>query len=196
METQALLMTALRAVGVYVLVLIVIRMMGKRTVGNFSAFDLLVAMMIGEVVDEIIYGDVSFLQGAIPIVVVGVLHEANAWLSYWDHGFNWLLEGKPSVVVRDGKFDRKAMRGERMNEKDLMGQLRLEGIDDVREVKLATVEQDGIVSVIRQDWAEPVQKGDLGGAHGKAKHAATGGKSEPPPSKRTDAPRALGESRR
>ena len=81
METQVLLATALRAVGVYVLVLVVVRLMGKRTVGNFSAFDLLVALMIGEVVDEMIYGDVSMLQGAIPIVVVALLHEANAWLS-------------------------------------------------------------------------------------------------------------------
>jgi uncharacterized membrane protein YcaP (DUF421 family) len=57
METQELLLTALRAAAVYVLMLVVIRLMGKRTVGNFTAFDLLVALMLGEIVDEIIYGD-------------------------------------------------------------------------------------------------------------------------------------------
>ena len=64
MDPHELMMTALRALGVYVLMLVVIRALGKRTVGNFSAFDLLVALMLGEVVDEIIYGDVSIAQGA------------------------------------------------------------------------------------------------------------------------------------
>ena len=67
METQELLLTALRAAAVYVLMLVVIRLMGKRTVGNFTAFDLLVALMLGEIVDEIIYGDVTFAQGTQPI---------------------------------------------------------------------------------------------------------------------------------
>ena len=193
METQVLLATALRAAGVYLLVLVVVRLMGKRTVGNFSAFDLLVALMIGEVVDEMIYGDVTMLQGAIPIVVVALLHEANAWLSYWDHGLQWVLEGKPSVIVEDGEFVRKGMRAERMNEKDVMGQLRLQGVDDLREVKLAVVETDGQVSVIRQDWAEPAQKADLGGEHAEQKEEATGGRDDPPPSKRADSPEMLGQ---
>jgi hypothetical protein len=51
METQELLLTALRAAAVYVLMLVVIRLMGKRTVGNFTVFDLLVALMLGEIAD-------------------------------------------------------------------------------------------------------------------------------------------------
>jgi uncharacterized membrane protein YcaP (DUF421 family) len=193
METQVLLMTAVRAVGVYVLVLIVIRLMGKRAVGNFSAFDLLVALMIGEIVDEMIYGDVTFLQGAIPIVVIAVLHEVNAWLSYYGHGLDRLLEGRPSVVVKNGEFERKGMRDERMNEHDVMSQLRLQGIDDLREVKVAAVETDGIMSVIRQEWAEPLQKADLGGKLAEQKEAVTKGKEEPSPRKQTASPDALGQ---
>jgi uncharacterized membrane protein YcaP (DUF421 family) len=193
METQALLMTALRAAGVYLLVLVVVRQMGKRAVGNFSAIDLLVALMIGEVVDEIIYGDVTFWQGAIPIIVVALLHEANAWLSYWGHGLDRVLEGRPSVVVKDGRLQRRGMRAERMNEDDVMGQLRLQGVRDLREVKLAAVEPDGKVSVILQDWAEPVQKGDLGGELGRKKQEATGGQERPPREQQTDSPRLLGQ---
>jgi uncharacterized membrane protein YcaP (DUF421 family) len=64
------MLTAARAAAVSVFMLIVIRALGKRTVGNFSAFDLLVALMLGEVVDEIIYGDVLFTQGAVAIVAM------------------------------------------------------------------------------------------------------------------------------
>jgi uncharacterized membrane protein YcaP (DUF421 family) len=176
MDIEELLMTALRAIAVYVFVLIVIRLMGKRAVGNFSAFDLLVALMIGEIVDELIYGDVTILQGAIPIIVIVLMHEANAWLSFWRRGFSRLLEGTPSVIVKDGEFYRKGMRRERMNEEDVMSQLRLQGGDVLREVKLAIVENDGQVSVIHQPWAMPLQKADLGGEAARQKETATGGK--------------------
>ena len=164
MDTHGILLTAARTAGVYVLMLVVIRLLGKRAVGNFSAFDLLVALMIGEIVDEIIYAEVTFLQGMIPVIVIAALHEINAWLSYYGHGLDWLLEGRPCVIVKEGEFYRRGMRKERMNEADVLAQLRLQGIDDLREVKLAAVENDGIVSVIREEWAEPLQKADLGGA--------------------------------
>ena len=58
-----------------------------------------------------------------------------SWLSYWDHGFDRILEGKPTVIVEDGKLDVKGMRKERMSELDVMSELRLNGIDDIEEVK-------------------------------------------------------------
>jgi uncharacterized membrane protein YcaP (DUF421 family) len=191
METQELLLTALRAAAVYVLMLVVIRLMGKRTVGNFTAFDLLVALMLGEIVDEIIYGDVTFAQGTVAILTIALAKYGIAWLTYWDHGFDALLEGKPTVVVQDGKLQRRGMRKEQMNEKEVLAHLRLQGIDDLREVKLAIVEDDGEVSVIKQDWAENLQKADLGGEYARRKKEETSGEEEPPPSKQTTSKKAL-----
>ena len=161
MDPHELLMTALRALAVYVLMLAVIRTLGKRTVGNFAAFDLLVALMLGEVVDEIIYGDVSFAQGTVAILVIAGAQYVNAWLSYWDHGFDALLEGKPTPIVRDGEMVAEGLRAERINARGVMHELRLQGVDDIAEVKLATIEVDGVVSVIKQDWAQPLRKRDL-----------------------------------
>lgn len=193
MEVQELLMTALRAVAVYVLMLIIIRLLGKRTIGNFTVFDLLVALMLGEVVDEMIYGDVTLLQGSVAVVVLAFAKSATSWLTYWDHGFDALLEGTPTVVVRDGDLVRKGMKKERMNEKEVMAHLREQGIDDIREVKFAIVEDDGKVSVIKREWAEPIQKADLGGDMEKQKKKDTQGREEPPPGSRTDSPEALGQ---
>ena len=193
METQELIMTALRALGVYVLVLVVIRVSGKRSIGQFTAFDLLVALMLGEVVDEIIYGDVTIAQGAVAIIVIALAEYGNSWLTYWDHGFDALLEGKPTVIIKDGKLVRRGMRKERINEKEVMMELRLNGIDDLREVKLAIVENDGEVSIIKHDWAEPAQKGDLGGEMGKQKKAATGGQDQPPSEKQTTSKKSLSQ---
>ena len=191
MELNELLMTAARAAAIYALMLVVVRALGKRTVGNFSAFDLLVALMLGEVVDEIIYGDVRFIQGVTVIVTLGVVAYGESLLSYWDHGMEALLEGKPTLVVKNGEFYRQGMRRERMNEKDVLSTLRMQGIRDVREVQYAVVEHDGTVSVVPYDWAMPVNKADIDRDMAKVRDEALGGRDEPPPSKRTDSPQAF-----
>lgn len=183
MDWQELGMTAARGLLVYVLMLVVIRILGKRTVGNFTAFDLLVALMLGEVVDEIIYGDVSLAQGAIAILVVASAKYVTAWLTYLNHGINRLFEGTPREVVRNGEFVREAMRKELVNEEEVLAALRLQSISDMREVKKAVMEVDGHISVIREDWAEPLQKRDL---------LPEEGDQISPVERRTDTPQALG----
>ena len=183
MDWQELGLTAARGLLVYAAMLVVIRLLGKRTVGNFTAFDLLVALMLGEVVDEIIYGDVTLAQGFTAIAVVALAKYLTSWLSYLDHGLNRLFEGKPTELVRNGEVLRKGLRHEVMNEKELMAALRLQGVANVREVKLALMEVDGQVSVIREDWAEPLQKSDVLGDEAK---------NVPPGEQRTDAPEAIG----
>jgi len=185
MDWQELGFTAARGVLVYVVMLVVIRLLGKRTVGNFTAFDLLVALMLGEVVDEIIYGDVGIAQGMVAIVVIALCKYATGWLSYWDHGLNRILEGKPTEVVRDGEFVRKGLREEMLNEQEVFAALRLNDVSDMREVKCAVMEVDGQVSVIREPWAEPATKGDLRGDEAKKISRQ---------SRRTDTPEALGET--
>ena len=194
MDPRELMLTAARAAAVYALMLVVIRALGKRTVGNFSAFDLIVALMLGEVVDEIIYGDVQFMQGTVAIVAIGALAYTDSWLAFYDHGMEAVLEGKPTVVVRDGAFDRKGMRQERMNEKDVLAALRTDGVHDMREVHLAVVEHDGHVSVLKHSWAEPAQKADIDEDERKARAKALGSRELPPPDKRTDSPVALDEA--
>ena len=183
MDWHELGMTAARGLLVYVLMLVVIRILGKRTVGNFTAFDFLVALMLGEVVDEIIYGDVSIAQGVVAILVVASAKYITAWISYFDHGLNSVLEGKPSEIVKNGELVRKGLRAELMNEKEVFAALRLQGVSDMREVKVAVMEVDGEVSVIKEDWAEPLRKGDI------EKHKKN---DEPPPDKRTDTPERIG----
>jgi uncharacterized membrane protein YcaP (DUF421 family) len=194
MDPRELMLTAARAAAVYVLMLVVIRALGKRTVGNFSAFDLIVALMLGEVVDEIIYGDVQFMQGTVAIVAIGALAYTDSWLAFYDHGMEAVLEGKPTVVVRDGAFDRKGMRQERMNEKDVLAALRTDGVHDMREVHLAVVEHDVHVSVLKHSWAEPARKADFDEDERRARAKALGGHDDPPYDKRTDSPVALDEA--
>jgi uncharacterized membrane protein YcaP (DUF421 family) len=187
-DVRDLLLTATRAVAVYFLMLIVIRALGKRTVGNFAAFDLIVALMLGEVVDEIIFGDVSFLKGTVAVAVIAGAQATNSWLTWWGHGIDRVLEGTPTPIVRDGQLLEDGMRKERMNGKDVVAHLRGQGIQDLREVKLAVVEDDGSVSVLRRSWAEPVTRADFDVGAAVERERDTDGRIEPVGPERTDAP--------
>jgi uncharacterized membrane protein YcaP (DUF421 family) len=104
-----------------------------------------------------------------------------------------ILEGTPTVVVRDGEFVRKGMRRERMNEQEVLGQLRSQGVSDMREVHLATVENDGTLSVLKEPWAEPAQKADVLDEERRERSVALGGEDTAPAAKRTDSAKALSQ---
>jgi uncharacterized membrane protein YcaP (DUF421 family) len=161
MDVSDLVLTALRATLVYFFLLVVIRLLGKRSVGALSAFDLVVALMLGEVVDEAIYGDVSVPKGMVAITVIALWHFVNSWLGYRSATVDRLTEGEPSVLVEDGAIDTAALARERLSERELLAQLRMTGVDDVREVKRATLEASGHISVLKKHEARPLRKCDL-----------------------------------
>jgi uncharacterized membrane protein YcaP (DUF421 family) len=179
MDVNELIFTALRASFVYLFLLIVVRLLGKREIGSTSAFDLVVALILGEVVDEIIYGDVTILQGVVAIVVVALWHVVNSWASFKSQIIDKITGAPPTVVVKNGQIQRKNLARERFNEQELFSELRLMGVDNVKEVKQATLEPSGMVSVLLEDWAKPVQRQDVTETKPKSqkKKAATNGKS-------------------
>jgi uncharacterized membrane protein YcaP (DUF421 family) len=134
---------------------------------------------------------VRFIQGTVAIVALGAVAYGDSLLSYWDHGMEAVLEGKPTVVVKHGEFDRRGMRQERMNEKDVLGALRMQGIRDMREVEYAIVEHDGSVSVVPCEWAQPAIKADVDEGMARARDRTLGGVTETPPDKQTHSPEAL-----
>ena len=161
MDANELIFTALRASLVYFFLLLVVRVLGKREIGNTSAFDLIVALILGEVVDEIIYGDVTILQGMIAIVVVAIWHLVNSWASFKSEFIDKLTAAPPTVMVKSGEIQRKNLAMERLNEDELFSELRMVGVDNVKEVKQATLEPNGTISVLLEEWAKPVQRQDL-----------------------------------
>src|SRR5918997_6596991 len=114
MEATELLWTALRGFAVYLLMLVVLRALGKRSVGAFSPFDLIVALMLGEVVDEVIYGDVSMLQGGVAIGAIALAQFLLEWITCSSRRVERITQGVPSVVIENGELQRQAMRAERV----------------------------------------------------------------------------------
>jgi uncharacterized membrane protein YcaP (DUF421 family) len=160
-DPQDLIGTGLRASLVYLCLLVVIRVLGKRSVGAIGAFDLVVALMLGEVVDEIVFGDVSITKGFVAIGVIAAWQFADEWACFRSKVVRRLSEGNPSVLVQEGRIQSSTLAAERMSEDELWSQLRMQGVDDLADVERATLETSGEVSVLLRDEARPIEKRDL-----------------------------------
>jgi uncharacterized membrane protein YcaP (DUF421 family) len=161
MGIQELALTAGRAVLFYLFLLVIVRLLGKRAVGNFTAFDLIVALMLGEVVDEPIFGSVPLLQGLLAIAAVAMAHFLNSLFSYVSPAFDRLVGGQPVPLVQDGQMVRQGMAQERINEAELQALLREQNVDRLSDVKEALLEINGLLSVVKKEEAQPLEKGDL-----------------------------------
>lgn len=168
MDWNELLLTALRATFVYFYLLLLVRLLGKREIGASSAFDLLVALMLGDVVDEVIYGEVTIAQGAVAMTIIAIWHLVNAFASYKSKIVDKITGASPTVLVKNGRIQHKELARERLNETELLAGLRLMSVDDLKEVRQATLEPNGQISVLKEDWAKPIQKQDLSNTKAKA----------------------------
>jgi uncharacterized membrane protein YcaP (DUF421 family) len=152
---------AVRAVVAYVYLLVMTRASGKRVVRQATPFDFIVALIIGDLIDDAMWAEVSVSKFAGACGSIFLCDVITKLAAFHSRPFFLLVSGRPTVVLREGIEDGHGLRAEQLNEGDLGHLLRLEGIDDWREVKVAMLEEDHGLSVIRCDDAEPVRKEDL-----------------------------------
>lgn len=138
-----------RTVIVYLALLFALRVAGKREMGQMTSFDLIVLLLISEAVQgSMVGGDMSVTGG---LLAAGVLIGGNYGLAQARDRIPFLravLESSPTVVVSNGRFMRKNMSDENLEEDEVMLAIRAHGIEDVKGVRLAVLEQDGSISVI------------------------------------------------
>lgn len=142
----------LRAVLVYIYGIMLVQLGDKRFIGRFTAFDVIMGIMIGSILSRAITaaGDfIPMLAGALALVL---MHRAFATLAYYSDWSSNLIKGKGRTLVIDGQIQWKAMRGGHISEQDLKGELRESArVEDVSKVKLARLERSGNISVILKD---------------------------------------------
>ena len=135
------------SVAVFLLLMGVLRLMGKRELSEMSAFDLAILFVMGDLIAEaVISEDTSFTGALVAVATFALLTVAMSWLSFRFPRLETLLDGTPTVIVRDGVPDEKAMRRERITRYDLHEAARGNGIRDVADIELAMLEPDGSFS--------------------------------------------------
>ena len=139
----------LRAVVVYAVVLALVRLSGKRTVGQFTPFDLIVVVLLGTAVQNSLIGEDVSLPGG--LILAATLIACN-WLVGFASARNRLLkrltEGSPVLLGRDGELFEGALRRQNISREDVEEALRNQGLSDLRQAALITLEIDGTLTVV------------------------------------------------
>ena len=142
-----------RCVLIDLVLLIALRIFGKREIGQFTLYDLVLILLVANAVQPAMTGPDNSLLGG--LIIIGVLVLLNAGIAQLDRNrlFHRLLVPSPRIIVRDGHFVEDAMRHEGVDAEDATMAMREHGLDDVSEVKLAVLEPDGSISVVPKDSA-------------------------------------------
>jgi uncharacterized membrane protein YcaP (DUF421 family) len=142
----------IRSVVIYLVFFVGLRLFGKRELGQFTTFDLVLVLLVANALQPAITGpDNSLTGGVIIIVVLLLINRGVAMLrSQWPW-FDRLIEPPPTVIARDGKWLPKALEEEGLSVEDGQMGLREHGVDKVDDVKMACLEEDGSISVITKD---------------------------------------------
>ena len=138
-----------RSVAVYLFLLVAFRVAGKRLLGQLTAFDLVVLLIISNVVQNAAIGnDNSLGGGLVGAFVIMTLNWLMAWLTFRHRRLQRLVENVPTILVKHGEVLHANLDREHMSMAELRAALRKEGIVTLGEVRYAILEEDGHVSVI------------------------------------------------
>lgn len=143
---------AARAVVVYAVGLALVRLGDKRFIGKFSAFDVIMGIMIGSILSRAITTADAFFPILTAALFLVLMHYGFAVLAYHSSWFGDIVKGHTRTLVENGQINWDAMRGGHISEKDLRSALRENArTDEVSEVKQAILERSGNISVILND---------------------------------------------
>ncbi|KGE18260.1 DUF421 domain-containing protein [Paenibacillus wynnii] len=174
--------TVLVTLLMYFFIFLSMRIMGKREVGKLSVFDLSISIMIAEIAVFVIEDiERPFYDGVVPMATLVFIQVFIARLSLKSRKLRLLVDGKPSVIISDGKLHRKEMRKQRYNMDDLLLQLRGHNINSPAEVEFAILETSGQLTVIEKYKDESTDSADQSdnGDHNGSENNASEGKVKP-----------------
>jgi len=147
----------LKTLILYFFIMFVYRIMGKKEVGQLSIVDLIVTILIAELAAiSIENADASILVSIVPIVVLVLIQVILSYTSLKSKKFRHLIDGKPTVIIKNGKIVFSEMIKLRYSLDDLILQLREQGVSSIEDVKYAILENNGNLSVFNKESSYPL----------------------------------------
>lgn len=133
------------------IILVIIRIMGKRELGELNVFDIIISFMISEIFSNAIADAHSnIFMALLPIIIIFIVQVAISFIVLKNKKIRAIIESKPSLIINNGVLDYEEMKKQRYNVSDLLQQVRDLGIDNINEIDFAILENNGHLSVIRK----------------------------------------------
>jgi uncharacterized membrane protein YcaP (DUF421 family) len=152
-----ILKTLVSGVVAYVLLILLLRLCGKRTLSKWNAFDYVVTIALGSTLATILLSkEITIVQGVTGLVVLVLLQFVVTWLSVRSDIFSGLVKAKPTLLFWHGEFQSEALRRTRVTDEEVRAALRNKGFAYLDQAKAAVLETDGSFSVIGKE-----ENGDL-----------------------------------
>ena len=140
-----------RTLIIYLTLIIVMRLMGKRQIGELEVSDLVTTFLISEIASlPITDSELPLSHAVIPIITLLTLEVAISMLLSRFPKIKSLLSARPSTLIKDGVLSQKALRDSRLSFDELFSELRQQGVDDISQIKYAILEQNGNITVIQK----------------------------------------------
>ena len=145
----------LRATVIFLTLYVLVRLMGKRELGQMTPFELIVLVVIGDLIQQgVTQNDFSLTGAIIAVSTIAFWALVFSWLSYLSPWAERLLEGEPRVIVRDGELLTANLRRNRLTRGEIESEMRLAGISRMSDVAWAILEPRGKISFIQRSDAE------------------------------------------
>jgi uncharacterized membrane protein YcaP (DUF421 family) len=140
----------LRAAAVYLVLLLLLRLSGKRTLAQITVFDFILLLIISEATQQALLGnDFSITQAALVILTLVVLDGASDYLTFRSPRVDRLVNGSPLVLVEQGRLLHDRMDRMRLTPDDVLDQARqTQGLERLDQIEYAVLERDGTISVV------------------------------------------------
>ncbi|KJS17355.1 MAG: membrane protein [Peptococcaceae bacterium BRH_c4b] len=151
-----------RTVFTYFVLLLIIRMMGKREISQLSPFDFVVAIMIADLAVIPLQSSVIALwHGIVPMVILALMEVMLSFAALHSYRLRKILDGNAQIVIKNGCLLKSELRKARYNLDDLLAQLRESGYPNVEDIEVGVLETSGKLSVIPKSQKRPVTPEDL-----------------------------------
>lgn len=146
-----MIISVIRTILLYIVIILAIRIMGKRQIGELQTSELVVTLLISDIAAIPMQNtEQSLLSGIVPILILIVCEIIISLLMLKRAGFRRIICGKPIVIISDGKINQSEMHRLRMSTEDLSEELRQQGIFNIEDVGFAIVETNGKLSVLKK----------------------------------------------
>lgn len=146
-----MIISVIRTILLYIVIILAIRIMGKRQIGELQTSELVVTLLISDIAAIPMQNtEQSLLSGIVPILILIVCEIIISLLMLKRAGFRRIICGKPIVIISDGKINQSEMHQLRMSTEDLSEELRQQGIFIIEDVGFAIVETNGKLSVLKK----------------------------------------------
>jgi len=150
-----------RVILIYLLLLLSMRIMGKREIGQLSNLDFVVAITVAELATlPVTDRRLSLVNSIMPMMIITAMQVLASLICLKSNRFRRFLYGKSNLLIADGKLQMKEMRKARYNIDDLLSQLRQKDVFDVADVAYAVLETSGELTVLLKQDKMPVTRGD------------------------------------